>query len=303
MCALTARVNIVFILIMTAPSEPLRSTADLIWSQQSRLRALDTMAFWDGRVNRADLMRRFGISVPQATNDLRRYRELAPGNLRYDPRDKAYLTEPGFQPLFGTPSAEAWLQADEIGLPEMPVEVAPLPSRRIDAWLLRSILAAKRGHEALRVKYQPMDEPDPSWRWVTPVALGSDGVRWHLRAYNHDADRFDDMLFPRILKIGKTQPEGSVPPDLDWNRYVTVHIRPARRLSSSQRAVVAADYGMDSGKGTIKVRAALLFVLLQRLGTDRQGALIEIENSREVQAELRKLSDRRRMTAASNPAA
>jgi hypothetical protein len=288
---------------MKASLGPARSAAELTWSQESRLRALDAMAFWDGRVNRADLMRRFGISVPQATNDLRRYLEFAPGNLRYDPRDKAYLTEPGFEPLFGAPSAEAWLQADETGLTVMPVEVAPMPSRRIDAWLLRRILAAKRRHETLHVKYQPMDEPNPSWRWITPVALGSDGVRWHLRAYNHDADRFDDMLFPRILEIGKTQSERAVPPDLDWDRYVTVRIRPARHLSSSQRAVVAADYGMDGDEGTIKVRAALLFVLLQRLRIDRQGALIEIENSREVQAELRKLGDRRRMTAASNPAA
>ena len=303
MCALTNRIDILCIRIMTAPLEPPRSTADLIWSQQSRLRALDTMAFWDGRVNRADLIRRFGISVPQATNDLRRYLELAPGNLRYDPRDKAYLTEPGFQPLFGTPSAEAWLQADETALMGMPAEVAPLPSRRIDAWLLRRILAAKRGHEALRVQYQPMDEPNPSWRWITPVALGSDGVRWHLRAYNHDADRFDDMLFPRILEIGETQPEGPVPPDVDWNRYVTVRIRPARHLSSSQRAVVAADYGMDGGEGTIKVRAALLFVLVQRLRTDRPGALVEIENGQEVKAELRKLGDRHRLSAASSPAA
>ena len=289
---------------MIARTEAPQRADDLTWSQGSRLRALDAMAFWEGRVNRADLIRRFNISVPQATNDLRRYLELAPGNLRYDPREKAYLAEPGFKPYFDTPSAEAWLQSGDMGLIQaMPVEFAPLPSRRIDAWLLRRVLAAKRGDQELHVLYQPMDEPDPSWRWISPLALGSDSVRWHLRAYNHDADRFDDMLFPRIMKIGKTRPARPVPPDLDWNRYVTVRIRPARHLSSSQRAVVAADYGMDGEEGTIKVRAALLFLLLQRLGTDRPGALVEIKNSREVNAELRKLGNQPRMAAASSSAA
>jgi hypothetical protein len=282
---------------------PPRSAPHLTWSQESRLRALDAIAFWDGRVNRADLIRRFDISVPQATNDFRRYLELAPGNLRYDTREKAYLTEPDFKPLFGTPNAEAWLQSGKIALAQvMPVEIAPLPPRRINAWLLRRILAAKRAREALHVLYQPMDEPDPSWRWISPLALGSDGFRWHLRAYNHDAGRFDDMLFPRFVEIAETRPEPHLPTDLDWNRYVTVRICPARRLSPSQRAVVASDYGMDGEEGIVKVRAALLFLLLQRLGTDRPGALVEIKNNREVTTELRRLADRHRITGASTPA-
>jgi hypothetical protein len=289
---------------MTTRTEPPQRAADLTWSQESRLRALDEMAFWDGRVNRADLIRRFGISVPQATNDIRRYLELSPGNLRYDPREKAYLSEPGFKPHFGTPSAEAWLQSGEPGLLQaMPVEVAPLPSRRIDAWLLRRVLAAKRAGAALRVLYQPMDEPDPSWRWISPMALVSDTVRWHLRAYNHDAGLFDDMLFPRIMKAGKARPEEPVPPDLDWDRYVPVLIRPAQRLSPSQRAVVASDYAMDGEERIIEVRAALLFVLVQRLRTDRPDAFVEIKNRQQVDSELRKMRDRYQTAAASNPAA
>ena len=95
---------------MTNPESP---PTDLRWSQEARLRAIDEAAFWEGRVNRAGLVRRFGISVPQATNDLREYQARAPANLRYDTREKAYLAEPGFQPLFGAPEAEAGKQASE----------------------------------------------------------------------------------------------------------------------------------------------------------------------------------------------
>ena len=71
-----------------------------ICAARTRLRFLDEQAFWEGRVNRADLMDRFGVSVPQATNDLSRYQELAPENLAYDKRAKAYLTTQTFVPVF-----------------------------------------------------------------------------------------------------------------------------------------------------------------------------------------------------------
>jgi hypothetical protein len=36
---------------------------------------------WEGGINRADIMERFGVSVPQASKDLSLYEEKAPGNL------------------------------------------------------------------------------------------------------------------------------------------------------------------------------------------------------------------------------
>ena len=94
----------------------------LRWGEEARLRAIDADAFWEGRVNRAGLMRRFGISVPQATIDLRAYQLLAPENLRYDTREKAYLATEGFKPLFGPPEAEAWL-VEEAGVASVPGSV------------------------------------------------------------------------------------------------------------------------------------------------------------------------------------
>ncbi len=270
----------------SAPDEK-QGSADLRWSQDKRLRAVDAIAFWDGRINRSDLIRRFGISVPQATNDLRRYLELAPGNLRYDPRQKTYLAVDGFQPLFGPPEAEVWLRDGDSGAGALlPVEMTPLPPRRIDPWLLRQVLAARRAGTVLRVLYQPMDLPDPSWRWISPCALASDGLRWHLRAYNHDAARFEDLLFPRFIQVDGNRPTGTVPPDESWERRIAVHLRPASRLSPSQRAVVAADYGMVDEAITVNVRFALLFLFLQRLGVDRPGALLEVANRVELDDEL-----------------
>jgi hypothetical protein len=278
---------------MLLASDPAAPARDLRWSEEARLRAIDAAAFWEGRVNRADLMRRFGISVPQATNDLREYQARAPGNLRYDTRVKAYLTEPGFTPLYGPPAAEAWLSAGEAGAAAaVPVATTPVPARRLDPWLLRRMLAARRAGLALRILYQPMDEPEPGWRWISPMAFGGDGMRWHLRAFNHDAIRYEDLLFPRMVRIDGERPAGRLPPDPDWDRIVTVRLRPAARLSPSQRRVVEADYGMCDGEVRIDVRAALLFLFLHRMRLDQDGGSIEVVNRTEVQAELKRMDGR-----------
>ncbi len=265
----------------------------LRWSQEARLRAIDQAAFWEGRVNRSALIERFGISVPQATIDLRDYQTRAPGNLRYDTREKTYLAEPGFRPLFGAPSAEAWLADVEADAArQMPVGMAPRPERHVDPWLVRRILQVRRAGLALRVLYQPMDQPEPSWRWISPCAFGSDGTRWHLRAWNHDAGRHEDMLFPRMVEVGETQPAGVVPVDEAWERIVAIILRPAVRLSPGQRRVIEIDYGMVESEARLEVRAALLFLSLRRLGLDREDGLVALANRAEVQGVLAEVAGR-----------
>ena len=268
-------------------SIPARSPSEMRWSQETRLRAIDETVFWEGRVNRASLLRRFGISVPQATNDLRDYQARAPGNLRYDTREKAYIAEARFQPLFGVPSAEAWLAGDAlVERGEMPIATLPRPMRMVDPWMVRRMVAARRDGLALRVMYQPMDLPEPTWRWIAPLAFGSDGLRWHLRAWNHDAARHEDLLFPRMLEVNGERPAGQVPVDADWHRLVPVRLRPAARLSPGQRGVIEADYGMVGGEVCLEVRAALLFLFLRRLGLDRVDGHVEVANMLDVEVVL-----------------
>jgi hypothetical protein len=272
-------------MLTMSDDSPLIAPADLRWSQEARLRAIDLAAFWEGRVNRAELIRRFGISVPQATNDLRDYQARAPRNLRYDTREKAYLAERDFRPLFGEPNAEGWL-LDALAPRGLPVAMMPMPARRLDPWLLRRVVQAQRGRMALKILYQPMNQPEPSWRWISPVAFASDGLRWHLRAWNHDAWRHEHLLFPRMVELGEERPAGSLPPDTDWERLIPVRLRPAARLSPAQRRVIEADYGMESGEAVLEVRVAMLFLFLRRLGLDRGDGLVEVANQPEIDAAM-----------------
>jgi hypothetical protein len=62
-----------------------------------------------GRVNRKDLEGKFDISTQQASNDLGKYQEAAPGNIEYNPTEKAYLRTADFNPKFLILSPERYL--------------------------------------------------------------------------------------------------------------------------------------------------------------------------------------------------
>ncbi len=79
------------------------------WSQEQRLEFIDFRLYWEGRMNRSDLTTFFGISVPQASLDIARYLELAPHNLEYNKKLKAYFATPEFKPFLTPPHAHSYL--------------------------------------------------------------------------------------------------------------------------------------------------------------------------------------------------
>ncbi|MDE0256432.1 MAG: WYL domain-containing protein, partial [Rhodospirillaceae bacterium] len=74
-----------------------------------RLEFIEWRLFWEGRLNRNDLEKRFDISTPQASVDLRHYRELAGGNIEYDATQKRYIASKDIKPRFLNVSANQLL--------------------------------------------------------------------------------------------------------------------------------------------------------------------------------------------------
>lgn len=84
-------------------------TGSLRWSVERRLEFIEFCLFWEGHVNRSDLMDTFGVSLNQASTDLNRYIGMAPDNMVYDKRARAYLRAPEFEPKFLEPDAGRYL--------------------------------------------------------------------------------------------------------------------------------------------------------------------------------------------------
>ena len=259
--------------------------ADLRWGVEQRLEFIEFRLFWEGHVNRGDLMEAFGVSVNQASTDLNRYIGMAPQNMYYDKSARAYVRGPAFAPLYLKPDASRYLAqlrsvADGIldradaWIGQFPsYDAAPTPVQGVNAKTLRSVITAIRRSEAIEVKYQSLSLPEPRWRWIAPHAIGFDGFRWHTRAFCHTDQSFKDFLLSRIIDSRATKPSEAEPEaDADWNEQVTLEIGPHPELSDTQQKVIALDYGMRSGKAKIPVRKALLYYALKRLGLDTDPA-------------------------------
>jgi hypothetical protein len=257
----------------------------LRWSVEQKLQFIEFRLFWEGHVNRADLMGTFGVSLNQASGDLNRYIALAPDNMVYDKSGKTYVRSPGFSPNFLKPDATQYLAQvrsvaegivapDDAWIGNLPTfDATPAPARGIDPTVLRSIVIAIRRREAVEVRYQSMSSPDPEWRWIAPHALAFDGFRWHARSFCEKSGEYRDFVISRIIETRQSRStQIQTAADADWDEIVQLEIGPHPDLSQNQKRVIELDYGMKNGRVVIPVRRALLYYALKRLGLDTDPA-------------------------------
>ena len=259
--------------------------AALKWGVERRLEFIEFRLFWEGGVNRADIIEMFDVSVPQASKDLTLYQERAPNNAIYDKSAKRYVASDLFQPCFLKPDPAAYLnqlRTVSEGILDrshawigesLPYDAAPTPVRGVNAQILRSVTAAIRQSQAIEIRYQSLSRPEPRWRWIAPHAIGFDGFRWHARAYCETDRTFKDFLLSRMLETRGTRPSEVAPDtDADWHEFVTLEIGPHPELSDTQKKVIALDYGMRGDRAKVRVRKALLYYAQKRLGLDTAPA-------------------------------
>ena len=236
---------------------------------RQRLQWIEDRLWWVGELNRSDLVERFGISPPQATNDIGLYQKLVPNALKYDSKNKHYVCAGEFVPLFPK-DHELWLEdssADPPGLRTIQLVSANTIKRGIEPALVRIVARALRGRIPLRIRYQHMRAPDPDERIVCPHAIVRTEVRWHLRAWDEGQRCFVDLVPTRITNA---TPEPSATwvsqeDDYEWNRMVEIILIPSRRLTENQRRIAEVEYQMTEGRRIIQVRACMVYYQLSAM--------------------------------------
>lgn len=262
---------------MTADTQGFR------WGVERRLEFIEFRLFWEGGVNRADIVDEFGVSVPQASKDLSLYQEHAAENIEYDRSQKRYFASDQFKPAFISLDADAYLRRLCATAPinedlmrgawtmRVAAEQLPFPQRRIAPNVLRAMLTCVRDNHSIEILYQSMSasRPDPVWRRVSPHAFCSDGFRWHTRAFCHIDNQFKDFILSRCLDTRESNEPGASPAsDSFWQSHFSVVLCPNPRLSPNQQAVIAQDYAMENGEGFVPVRRAMLYYFNKRLRLD-----------------------------------
>ncbi|WP_432260848.1 helix-turn-helix transcriptional regulator [Cupriavidus sp. TMH.W2] len=258
------------------------------WGQERRLEFIDFRLQWDGRINRSDLTEFFGISAPQASADIARYRALAPDNADYDGSSKTYLVGKNFVSQFGADVPARYLNellASEAGVllpgatflgsrPE--IGVVPSPNRTLALDTLLMLLRAIRERTTVRMQYQSMSHATPRERTVSPHALAHDGSRWHVRAYCSERQDYRDFVIARISELEELRTPGKgAEDDHQWHRILRLVLEPHPGLTEGQRRAIELDYGMQDGTVVLECRHALVFYFLRRfhvMDADESGA-------------------------------
>lgn len=81
-----------------------------------RMRAIELLAYWEGRLVTNRLMSWFGLSRQQASADIKRYNTLYnPDALIHDPSVKGYVPKASFQPVLTTAHINELMCAEKTG--------------------------------------------------------------------------------------------------------------------------------------------------------------------------------------------
>ena len=284
------------------PADKSPPSSPRTWSQRQRYAFLENRLFWEGSVTRGDLIERFGISPPQASDDVAKYMLLAPDNVTFDRGKRAFVATREFEPAFATPDPRQYLTqllllADEAidphdsWLGHKPAHaVMPRVRRRLARETLKPVVTALRQRRAIEIRYQSMSSPESFQRWIAPHALVYDGARWHARSWCFKQSRFSDFVLARIISIGDDRPS-NIDPEIDreWQEFFTMRLAPHPALSDSQREAIEMDYGMVDGSIGIAMRLCMTSYFERHYGLDLPDNLLRpsrrqivLQNRREL---------------------
>jgi hypothetical protein len=245
-------------------------------AQRERLVYIDFRLYFTGSVSRMDLMDRFGVGGAAATRDFGQYREIAPENTELDSVTKLYVIRSTFSPLIAHPPERvltALSQGYGYGLDsdEKPLitheSVSLLSKPKVE--VLAPITRAIHLKQVVKISYT--SSSGQSEREIVPFAIGCDGLRWHVRAFDRKRGKFGDFVLTRIgqaeIQMGdKPRNEETPKNDDQWNRMLELPLVPHPDKDSTE--IVKRDYDMQDGVLKLRVRAAMAGYVLQQYHVD-----------------------------------
>lgn len=235
----------------------------LSYAQRQRLQFIESVAYWEGGVDRPRVSRVFSVTQNHVTKDFRLYRQAFPENLDYVLSERIYRPSATFQPKFASGRPEEYLsllrssvecQSTAL-MPVMGEGVSsvtlPAPIGQIEPDVLFAVTRAIKRRLCLRLEYQGLRVGAPAVRTVWPRGLVFAGFRWHIRAYDTQAGTYEDLVLSRILSAQQCDAPSAteLPADDAWNEEITIEVIPSTRLNQTQQDVIAKEYGMNKQDG------------------------------------------------------
>jgi len=269
-------------------AENIKMLHEIKFATRQRLQFIEIMAYYSGSISRSMLAKAYGISDPAATKDLKLYNDLAPGNLEYNPSLFSFVPSARFDEVFADLNPHTVLSMFSQNLLSVDnpsgnepiygisVEDIPYPVRLPDKSVLAPLIQAMKSGSQLKVSYHSLsqnieqNDEQQQVRIIEPHALVNNGLRWHVRAYDHEHYDFRDFVLSRFSETQLlNQPaESSQNYDDEWIEHVSLKLQAHPGLSEKQRLALSYDYNMKNDIIELNVRRALVGYLLQQMKVD-----------------------------------
>ena len=236
-------------------------------AQEKRVEYIERLVYFQGEVNRADIQNKFNISAAASTKDLSKYNQMAPKNLIYNVRRKCYEISEAFVPVY---------IIDPI-IDRFPGYTIPKLHQPADEEAIEKVALISRAiHriQALKITYSSVASGVTS-RKIVPVAFANNLLRWHLRAYDREREKYIDFVVSRIKKVEgieeEIQPHEHPKNDSQWHSHIELRIKPhPHNLVDSQQFEIS-----DKGH-LVDIRAAMAghFLALYNVDCSPDSSLI-----------------------------
>lgn len=254
---------------------------------RDRIAHIDFTLLFKGEAVRADLVDRFSIAPTQATKDFTMYRELAPGNIEYDPKLKLHKRGKPFTPLFDYDVLRTLATISQgygdgfTGKVKPPLACeAPYHLNKPNLSIVAKVTEAIHKGKALLITYVSLSSGETT-REIVPHTLVDNGLRWHIRAFVRkpschsksigEPNGFRDFVLTRVKEANVL--EGSLvseeeleTQDRQWNRFVELELVPHPSIKHSE--AIELDYNMVNGVMKVEIRAATAGYLLRNWHVD-----------------------------------
>jgi len=250
---------------------------EMTQAQRDRLAFIELRLRFFGEIRRQDLISRFDIQAAAATRDIAQYKELAPGNMEYDPKGKVYVRAEWLRPLFdfSVERVFTWL-SQGYGDAEparfrgaVATEGTRLPGK-VDLEILSALTRAIHQGAAVEVAYRALSS-GLTTREIVPFALADSGLRWHVRAFDRRSGEFRDFVLGRLddarIVAGVVADHEKPDQDIQWNRITELELVP-HPANVQHPDTIETEYGMEGGVLNIRARAAMAGYLLRRWNVD-----------------------------------
>lgn len=245
-------------------------------SQQERLAHIDFTLMFKGEAGRSNLTERFKIAASVATRDFALYHSYAPQNIFYDNKVRLHLKTSEFKPLFEYDVIRTLATISQgFGdgfLGSMPAPVVcetPYYLNNPKLNIVAAISEAIHKNSAVEIDYISPTSGNSN-RIIIPHAIVDTGLRWHVRAFDQQRHTFIDFVLTRIKSATvikkKSCDNEQFTADKQWNNILNIELIPHPRVKFPE--AVEMDYGMNKGRLTINIRAALAGYMLRLWNVD-----------------------------------